>query len=109
MWGLSAIIPINAPWFDLQLDALNSCLNKNLVQKVGDQTKVILRCTVNQPSRFATLNKQDRYTNTNKQEFSASSWRSNQGYTRMHGQPTIKTINARLHEVCTRVRNVLLL
>jgi len=109
MWGLSAIIPINAPWFDLQLDALNSCLNKNLVHQVGDQTKVILRCTVNQPSRFATLNKQDRYTNTNKQEFSASSWRSNQGYTRMHGQPTIKTINARLHEVCTRVRNVLLL
>jgi len=27
----------------------------------------------------------------NKQEFSASSWRSNQGYTKMHGQPTIKT------------------
>jgi len=26
----------------------------------------------------------------NKQEFSASSWRSNQGYTEMHGQPTIK-------------------
>jgi len=26
----------------------------------------------------------------NKQEFSASSWRSNQGYTKMHGQPTIK-------------------
>jgi len=25
-----------------------------------------------------------------KQEFSASSWRSNQGYTKMHGQPTIK-------------------
>ena len=28
----------------------------------------------------------------NKQEFSASSWRSNQGYTKMHGQPTIKII-----------------
>jgi len=27
----------------------------------------------------------------NKQEFSASSWRSNQGYTTMHGQPNIKT------------------
>jgi len=27
----------------------------------------------------------------NKQEFSASSWRSNQGYTKMHGQPIIKT------------------
>jgi len=27
----------------------------------------------------------------NKQEFSASSWRSYQGYTKMHGQPTIKT------------------
>jgi len=26
----------------------------------------------------------------NKQEFNASSWRSNQGYTKMHGQPTIK-------------------
>jgi len=26
----------------------------------------------------------------NKQEFSASSWRSNQGYTKMHGQPIIK-------------------
>jgi len=27
----------------------------------------------------------------NKQEFSASCWRWNQGYTKMHGQPTIKT------------------
>jgi len=27
----------------------------------------------------------------NKQEFSASSWRSNQGYTTMDGQPTIKS------------------
>jgi hypothetical protein len=27
-------------------------INKNLVHQVGDQTKVILRCTVNQPSRF---------------------------------------------------------
>ena len=26
----------------------------------------------------------------NKQEFSASSWRSNQDYTKMHGQTTIK-------------------
>ena len=26
----------------------------------------------------------------NKQEFCASSWRSNQGYTMMHGQPIIK-------------------
>jgi len=26
----------------------------------------------------------------NKQEFSASSWRSNGGYTKMHGQPTIE-------------------
>jgi hypothetical protein len=26
----------------------------------------------------------------NKQEFNASSWRSNQGYTKMHVQPTIK-------------------
>jgi len=26
----------------------------------------------------------------NKQEFIASNWRSNQGYTKMHGQPTIK-------------------
>jgi hypothetical protein len=26
----------------------------------------------------------------NKQEFSASSWRSNQRYTKMHGQPIIK-------------------
>ena len=26
----------------------------------------------------------------NKQEFSASSWRSTQGYTKMHGQPAIK-------------------
>ena len=39
-------------------------INKNLVHQVGDQTKVILRCTVNQPSRFAILSKQDRYTNT---------------------------------------------
>ena len=34
------------------------------MHQVGDQTKVILRCTVNQPSTFAMLNKQDRYTNT---------------------------------------------
>jgi len=27
-------------------------INKNLVHQVGDQTKVILRCTVNQPSRM---------------------------------------------------------
>jgi hypothetical protein len=27
-------------------------INKNLVHQVGDQTKVMLRCTVNQPSRF---------------------------------------------------------
>jgi len=26
----------------------------------------------------------------NKQEFSATSWRSNQGYTKMHSQTTIK-------------------
>jgi len=38
-------------------------INKNLLDQVGDQTKVILRCTVNQPSRFAMLNKQERYTN----------------------------------------------
>jgi hypothetical protein len=31
----------------------------------------------------------------NKQEFSGSSWRSNQGYTKMHGQPTIKICNAK--------------
>ena len=31
----------------------------------------------------------------NKQEFNASSWRSNQGYTKMHGQPTIKICNAK--------------
>jgi hypothetical protein len=30
------------------------------------------------------------YYMLNKQEFSASSWRSNQGYSKMHGQPTIK-------------------
>jgi predicted acetyltransferase len=30
-----------------------------------------------------------------KQEFSASSWRSNQGYTKMHGQQTIKICNAK--------------
>jgi len=40
----------------------------------------------------------------NKQEFSASSWRSNQGYTKMHGQPTIRiklvgfSIKKNLHE-----------
>jgi hypothetical protein len=38
-------------------------INKNLMHQVGDQTQVILRSTVNQPSRFAMLNKQDRYTN----------------------------------------------
>jgi uncharacterized Fe-S cluster-containing radical SAM superfamily protein len=27
-------------------------INKNLVHQVGDQTKVILRCTVKQPSSF---------------------------------------------------------
>jgi len=27
----------------------------------------------------------------NKQEFSASSWRSNLGYTKIHGQPNIKS------------------
>ena len=27
-------------------------MNKNFVHQVGDQTKVILRCTVNQPSRL---------------------------------------------------------
>jgi hypothetical protein len=30
-------------------------LISNLVHQVGDQTKFILRCTVNQPSRFAML------------------------------------------------------
>ena len=30
-------------------------INKNLVHQVGDQTKVILRCTVNQPSRYICL------------------------------------------------------
>ena len=29
-------------------------INKSLVHQVGDQTKVILRCTVNQSSRFET-------------------------------------------------------
>jgi hypothetical protein len=28
----------------------------------------------------------------NKQEFSTSSWRSNQGYTKMYSQPTIKIV-----------------
>ena len=28
----------------------------------------------------------------NKQEFSVSSWRSNQDYTKMHGQPTVKIL-----------------
>jgi hypothetical protein len=32
----------------------------------------------------------------NKQEFSASIWRSNQGYTTMHGQPTIKMLISNL-------------
>jgi hypothetical protein len=46
------------------------------------------------------LNKQDKYTNTNllyvnKQEFSASSWKSNQGYTKICGQLTIKICNAK--------------
>jgi hypothetical protein len=41
-------------------------INKNIVHQVGDQTKVILRFTVNQPSKFAMLNKQDRYTNTSR-------------------------------------------
>jgi len=31
----------------------------------------------------------------NKQEFCASSWRSNQGYTMMHGQPIIKIFHVR--------------
>jgi len=30
----------------------------------------------------------------NKQEFGASSWRSSQGYTKMHGQPTDITQNS---------------
>jgi len=33
------------------------------------------------------------YSYVNKQEFSASSWRSNQGYTKMHGQPTIEILS----------------
>jgi len=36
----------------------------------------------------------------NKQEFSASSWRSNQGYTKMHGQQTIK-----IFILCLRSQN----
>jgi hypothetical protein len=32
----------------------------------------------------------------NKQEFSASRWRSNQGYTKMHGQPTNLVLNTNL-------------
>jgi len=43
-------------------------INKNLVHQVGDQTKGILRCTVNQPSRFAMLNKQNRYANTRRSQ-----------------------------------------
>jgi hypothetical protein len=35
----------------------------------------------------------------NKQEFSALSWRSNQGYTKMHGQPTIK-MNFNVNKIC---------
>jgi len=35
----------------------------------------------------------------NKQEFSASSWRSNEGYTKMHSQPIIKTL---IKGSCTR-------
>jgi len=35
----------------------------------------------------------DQTKDVNKQEFSASSWRSNQGYTKMHGQLTIKKIS----------------
>jgi hypothetical protein len=31
------------------------CINKNFVHQVGDQTKVILRYTVNQPSRLTTV------------------------------------------------------
>jgi hypothetical protein len=34
----------------------------------------------------------------NKQEFSASSWRSNQGYTTMHGQATIKIVYQNYNE-----------
>jgi len=30
-------------------------INKNLVHQVGDQTKVIIRCTVNQPSRVVLI------------------------------------------------------
>jgi hypothetical protein len=30
-------------------------INKNLVYQVGDQTKVILRCKVNQPLRLTTV------------------------------------------------------
>ena len=39
----------------------------------------------------------------NKQEFSASSWRSNQGYTKMYGQPTIKKL-----VVCAHIGQVAL-
>jgi hypothetical protein len=41
-------------------------INKNLVYQVGEQTKVILRCTVNQPSRHdvhISVNQDNIYEN----------------------------------------------
>jgi len=61
-------------WFDLQLDALNSCVfTHNTFIKLLYMFQALINVLY-----------------VNKQEFSASSWRSNQGYTTMHGQPTIK-------------------
>jgi hypothetical protein len=36
-------------------------INKNLVHQVGDQTKVILRCTVNQESRLDIIFNENPY------------------------------------------------
>ena len=42
----------------------------------------------------------------NKQEFSASSWRSNQGYTKIHGQPTVKICNAKQASQIYQYKNI---
>jgi hypothetical protein len=69
---------ISWPWFDLQLDALNSCsFTYNTFIKVLFMFQAVSRSLIN-------------VLYVNKQEFSASSWRPNQGYTEMQGQPTIK-------------------
>ena len=72
-------------WFDLQLDAPNNC-----------------------PFTYNTFTKLVYVLYVNGQEFGASNWRSNHYYTKMHGQPTIKTTYDINNQIITKLTTELL-